>query len=103
MHELVVVFTLFTVSGNLYMYLSTYLSSCRLPVLRPPYLYSIHNSPPKCIEAYQDVPKDVWQSISQTGRVQLEMVYKSRYNVWPIDGGVLEHVETDGKDLVITG
>ena len=75
----------------------------RLPLLQPPYLYSIHNSPVKCMDVYESIPKDVWQTINQAGRVQLDMVYSSRSKNWPIDGGVLEHVPEDNRDMLITG
>ncbi len=75
----------------------------RLPLLRPPYLYSVHNSPSKCTEVYKDVPKEVWQTITQAGRVQQEMVYTARNSIWPIDGGILEHVDTENRYMLITG
>lgn len=71
--------------------------------MRPPYLYSIHNSPVKCSEVYHDLPKEVWQTITQAGRVQQEMVYRVRNNIWPIDGGALELAESDIKDIIVTG
>lgn len=52
---------------------------------------------------FQDIPKDVWQTIIQTGRVQLEMVYRARSGIWPIDGGILEHGDRDNRDVLITG
>lgn len=76
---------------------------CSLPLLRPPYLYSIHNSPTKCLEVHQQVSKEAWQTISQAGKVQQELVYSAKCSVWPVDGGVLEHREQDGRDVVITG
>lgn len=75
----------------------------RLPLLQPPYLHSIHNSPVKCLEVIESVPKDVWQTIKQAGRVQLEMVYGSRIKNWPIDGGVLEQAFEGNRDLLVTG
>ena len=75
----------------------------RLPILRPPYLYSIHNSPIKYSGVYEGVPKEVWQTITQAGRVQQEMVYRARSNVWPIDGGILNQTDYENRAALITG
>ena len=57
----------------------------------------------KCSEVYKDVPKDVWQTIVQAGKIQQEMVYTARNSVWPIDGGILEDVENDVGRMLLTG
>ena len=74
-----------------------------LPLLRPPYLYSIHNSPTKCSDVYENVPKDSWQTLAAAGRVQLEVVYTARSGIWPVDGGVLKQRDSDIRDLLVTG
>ncbi len=71
--------------------------------MRPPYLYSIHNSPVKCSAIHIDISKDVWQTIFQTGRVQQDAVYGAKSKVWPIDGGILDRGLADNKDVLITG
>ena len=48
-----------------------------LPLLLPPYLYSMHNSPVKCVEVYSNVTKEVWQTISKVGKVQQEAIYRA--------------------------
>lgn len=75
----------------------------RLPLVRPPYLYSIHNSPAKCSEVYENVPRTTWQTVVQAGRVQQEMVYRAKSSNWPIDGGILEQPDSDTKDILVTG
>ena len=52
-----------------------------LPLLLPPYLYSMHNSPVKCVEVYSNITKEVWQTISQVGKVQQEAIYRSSSKV----------------------
>ena len=74
-----------------------------LPVLQPPYLYSMHNSPVKAIQVYSDVSKEVVQTISQVGRVQLETIYSAQCKMWPIDGGVVDPARNDNRELLISG
>lgn len=57
----------------------------------------------KYSDIHQDTPKDILQIISQAGRVQQEIFYRARNSVWPIDGGILEHMDNDNRDLLITG
>ena len=74
-----------------------------LPVLQPPYLYSMHNSPVKAIQVYSDVSKELVQTISQVGRVQLETIYSAQCKMWPIDGGVVDPPKHDNRELLISG
>ena len=75
----------------------------RFPLLQPPYLYSVHNSPVRCMQVYEDIPKDVWLTIYQAGRVQLGTVYTGRSKNWPIDGGLLGDTGKDTRNLLVTG
>ena len=75
----------------------------RLPLLRPPYMCSLHNSPVKCVNVYSNVNRDIWQTISQVGRVQQDAIYQSHVRAWPINGGHLEPVSHDRRDLFVTG
>ena len=57
----------------------------------------------RCLQVYEDIPKDVWQTISQAGRVQLDTIYTGRNRSWPIDGGLLENSDTESRNLLLTG
>ncbi|XP_019850338.1 PREDICTED: lethal(2) giant larvae protein homolog 2-like [Amphimedon queenslandica] len=79
------------------------LSTPQLPLLQPPYLYSLHNSPVKEVAVYGNINKEVWSIINCTGKVQQESVYRAPTKVWPIDGGVLEGSFHDSKDILLSG
>jgi hypothetical protein len=64
---------------------------------------SLHNSPVKCVNVYSNVNRDIWQTISQVGRVQQEAIYQSHVRAWPVNGGHLEPISHDRRDLFITG
>ena len=54
---------------------------CRFPLVPPPYLISPHNSPMKLVTLSSRVSREVWQSLSQIGRVQRETVYRASTKV----------------------
>ena len=51
------------------------------PLVPPPYLFSAHNSPVKLMKMQSRVDRDVWQAITQTGRLQKDSVYRSTTKV----------------------
>ena len=59
----------------------THTPAHRLPLLKPPYLHSMHNSPVKSVELRSDVSRELLQTLSQVGRVQQEAVYRARAKV----------------------
>ena len=74
-----------------------------LNLLQPPYLYSMHNSPVKCVEVYTHVSRENWQIIAQVGRVQQEAVYRGHAKMWPIEGGILQPFQHDKREVLISG
>lgn len=48
-----------------------------LPLLQPPYLYSMHNSPIKEVAVYSNIDRDVWSIIQRVGKVQQESVFRA--------------------------
>jgi lethal(2) giant larvae protein len=74
-----------------------------LPLLQPPYLYSMHNSPIKEVSIYGNLDREVWSIINRVGKVQQEAVYRAPCKVWPIDGGILDNNVSDTKDILISG
>ena len=51
------------------------------PLLPPPYLFSVHNSPVKLMAMQSRVDRDVWRSVSQIGRVQKEAIFRASTKV----------------------
>lgn len=56
-------------------------SSHRLPQLKPPYLYSVHNSPVKAVAIYNNVQSDVWTLLQTTGALQNNCYYRASSKV----------------------
>jgi lethal(2) giant larvae protein len=79
------------------------LSSPDFPLVPPPYLFSAHNSPVKLMKMQSRVDRDVWQAITQTGRLQKDSVYRSTTKRWPVNGGKLKNRPHDRRDLLLTG
>ncbi|CAI8051354.1 LLGL scribble cell polarity complex component 2 [Geodia barretti] len=79
------------------------LSPPEFPLVPPPYLISPHNSPMKLVTLSSRVSREVWQSLSQIGRVQRETVYRASTKKWPVNGGKLRSRAHDRRDVLLTG
>jgi lethal(2) giant larvae protein len=79
------------------------LSPPEFPLVPPPYLFSPHNSPIKLVTMSSGVGREVWQSLSQIGRVQRETVYRASIKKWPVNGGKLRSRPHDRRDVLLTG
>ncbi|KAL5473173.1 hypothetical protein EMCRGX_G027621 [Ephydatia muelleri] len=74
-----------------------------LPLLLPPYLNSMHNSPVKLVDVYTDVTKEIWQTVCQLGKIQQDVLYRASSKVWPIDGGSLMFPAKENHTLLLSG
>ena len=74
-----------------------------LPLLLPPYLSSMHNSPVKLVDVYTNVSKEVWQTMCQLGKIQQDVLYRASSKVWPIDGGSLMFPAKENHTLLLSG
>lgn len=61
--------------------MSLFLPHYSLPQLKPPYLYSVHNSPVKAIDIYNNVQSDVWSLLQTTGALQNNSYYRASNKV----------------------
>ncbi|XP_041364790.1 lethal(2) giant larvae protein homolog 1-like isoform X2 [Gigantopelta aegis] len=70
------------------------------PVIRLPYLNSIHSSAITCSQHISNVPDQLWQKISDAGESQ-NKDYSPRE--WPINGGKRLSKDPVSRDLLLTG
>ncbi|XP_019855603.1 PREDICTED: lethal(2) giant larvae protein homolog 2-like [Amphimedon queenslandica] len=82
------------------------LEAPKCPMIKKPYLHSIHSSPVTCLKAFDNCPKDILSVFEAASEANANSSTNNTYisaMAWPVNGGFVRVSDPPTLDLLVTG